>query len=141
MNAPKIGILLCGTALFVAPLTGCSQQKQKSPTAECRQYQTLSTGDTMYACSPDGKWVVDKAAMKAVADDDEAKKNLYWALRTRVLTDKEMEQVRQEGVDLLIHNGETFNDVEKEKELNDALVTQFRIRAIAAQTKTSQPSH
>lgn len=53
-----------------------------------------------------------------------------WALRSRVLTEQEMARVADYGDSLNIEPWVSYNAAEKAKELNDALLQQFRLRAV-----------
>lgn len=65
------------------------------------------------------------------------REDLYWALRTRVLTDKEMEEVRANDYLIVIkmryngcgsYNSFTYRDEEARREFNEALMMQMKIR-------------
>jgi hypothetical protein len=103
----------------------------------CSDSGAMSTGDFQYKAIDAGngrcKWVVDEDAMKVLYKIQQDKKDLYWALRTRPLTDAEMVEVEQEGIMLITPTGVPYNEAEKERELNDALLQQYKIRAIANQ--------
>lgn len=65
------------------------------------------------------------------------KDELYWALRTRVLTSGEMEEVRQHDYSLLTKQWQSYSQSEVQKTFNDALLQQFMIR-LAAEKATAQ---
>lgn len=52
--------------------------------------------------------------------------DLYWALRSRVLTDQEMQQVEEYDYRLTIGDN-PYNELEKRREFNDALLAQFKL--------------
>ncbi len=68
--------------------------------------------------------------------EDTHRKDLYWSLRTRVLTEQEMDEVRKYGIDLLKHPApvegvwmrQELTDTEFRQEFNAALQLQFYIR-------------
>lgn len=82
---------------------------------------------------PNGKcqWQMNREETQRVQGEEQHRKDLYWALRSRVLTDAEMAEVAQYGADLNINDGETYNADEKARELNDALLQQYRLRLSA----------
>jgi hypothetical protein len=88
-----------------------------------------------------GHWqyVVDDEAIKAEAEDQKRRDDLLWALKTRVLTDKEMEEVRQYGDTLLVHNGQPYREEEVSRELNDLLFQQFRLRTASGMPLREDP--
>jgi len=59
------------------------------------------------------------------------KRDLAFALVSRVLTTKEMEQVKNYGIDLYTQDMVPYNDLEVTKKLNDALLQQFKLRIAA----------
>jgi hypothetical protein len=69
---------------------------------------------------------------------EKRKTDLYWALRTRVLTDEEMGEVAKHDYCLLIRSGEVYTPSEKIKEFGDALLQQFKIRHITSLTKAEE---
>jgi hypothetical protein len=81
------------------------------------------------------QWVVNTESMDRMADLDTRRRNLYWALRSRLLTDEEMAQVASWGSSLNIDSGVCYSADEKARELNDALLQQFRFRAIQQQVE------
>ncbi len=83
-------------------------------------------------------WVPDVEAsqrqLEAEAKENARKDELYLALRTRVLTVKEWEEVVALGEYLLVHfHGGTAsgNFVELERRLNEAYLQQFKLRMAA----------
>lgn len=88
-----------------------------------------------YLCTAEGKLVIDKDLVQITQKLDKKHDDLYWALRTRVLTDDEMAQVRRSGTALLMHGGETYSVSELEREFNGALLLQFQMRLVAEEHK------
>ena len=77
------------------------------------------------------QWVVNEEAEKRIRDEEAHRANLYWALRSRVLNDEEMAEVERYGSSLNIQLMVSYSPHEKEMELNNALLQQFRLREIA----------
>jgi hypothetical protein len=77
------------------------------------------------------QWVVDQKIMKLTADRERHRRDLYWALRSRILTDDEMKEVEQYGDYLNIEPMVSYSSDEKKRELNDALLQQFKLRLAA----------
>jgi hypothetical protein len=73
------------------------------------------------------QWIVDAEAKQ----EETHRSSLYWALRSRVLTDEEMAEVERYGDCLNIQNGMSYSAEAKARELNNALLQQFRLREIA----------
>ncbi len=59
------------------------------------------------------------------------KRELWWTLRTRALTDEELQRVREVGYGLCIDTRYPYNEHEKRMEFNAALAEQARIRLLA----------
>jgi hypothetical protein len=84
------------------------------------------------------QWQVDRESIKRCQEDQHRKSELFWALRSRVLTESEMKDVEDQGDRLntpMACSGMTISypgDNERRKrELNDALLAQFRLRRAA----------
>lgn len=77
-------------------------------------------------------WVIDEEAMAIFAKMEKDRADLYWALRTRPISDEDMERVRKLGLALVTQSGVSYREEDKQHELNDALLQQYRIREIAA---------
>lgn len=82
----------------------------------------------------------EKAEMREADDREERhRRELIWALRTRILTNKEMAEVMQRGEQLLVTPWTQFNkrevEWEVEREFNDLLLQQFRMRAITGEAR------
>lgn len=78
------------------------------------------------------QWVVNEEAERRQHEHNQHRKDLYWALRSRILTDEEMDEVAQYGDSLCIEPMVSYYPAEKKQELNDALLQQFRMRQKAA---------
>jgi hypothetical protein len=129
--------------VFCVLLAACStrQTQQKSTpkkvpaTAkkECDPKNSGRYGDGygFYKCSAEGKWVIDKEEMEFWAKYEGRKHELVWALRSRVLTVKEMEEVQQYGTSLLTHNMQSYFQADVEKSFDELLAQQFRLQVIA----------
>lgn len=72
-------------------------------------------------------------SMKLEAEMVKHHDELIWALRTRVLTQEEMEEVVRHKEDLYIRTGVSYNREEIRRRFNDDLFQQFRLRTIAGQ--------
>lgn len=99
----------------------------------CDSGSGTSDGSHQYRCEK-GQWVEDVEAEDYLANMEHHKDDLVWALRTRVLNPKELDEVRAYGSDLLLHPGQTFYRQDIEKEFNDLMLTQFKIH-LAAEEK------
>lgn len=77
------------------------------------------------------QWVVDEDSARLMAEEEAHRRGLYWALRSRVLTEDEMKEVDRYGDSLNIEMMVSYNEGEKKRELNDALLQQFRLRRAA----------
>lgn len=75
------------------------------------------------------RWVVNEVLLAARDARETDRRNLFWALRSRVLTEDEMKRVDQYGSSLNIDLGVSFYRLEKSRELNEALLQQARLRA------------
>lgn len=56
------------------------------------------------------------------------KSDLYWALRTRVLTEDEMNRVRGLGYLITVRDGQPFYQDQKINEFNQALMNQYQMQ-------------
>jgi hypothetical protein len=59
------------------------------------------------------------------------RRDLLWALQSRVLTDAEMAMVETLRLNLVIQSDVPYMEADKQRELNEALLQQYRLRAIA----------
>lgn len=74
------------------------------------------------------QWVENIAANEAIANYNNRKRYLMQALQSRILTDAEMNEVNSHGRDLNIYNMEPYQEEQKQRELNEALLQQHRLR-------------
>lgn len=74
------------------------------------------------------QWVEDITANEAIASYNNRKRYLMQALQSRILTDAEMNEVNSHGRDLNIYNMEPYQEEQKQRELNEALLQQHRLR-------------
>lgn len=81
------------------------------------------------------QWTIDQEAMESKARSAQARRDLYWALRTRVLTADEMSRVQQMGLWLVTEENTPYYEANKQREFNEALLQQFKLR-IAAEKPT-----
>lgn len=77
------------------------------------------------------QWVIDEAGVQFKRDEENRRRDLWWALRSRVLNDEEMEQVRSYGEHLNVREMVSYNATEKALELNDALHKQALLQLAA----------
>jgi hypothetical protein len=130
--------LLCGAA--APPVAEQPSIERSSDSAEFVEFDcpdgqnvgSMSDGSVQYKEEKTApgrcKWVVDEEAMKRAAELELHRRELWWALRSRPLTDDEMAEVKQIGIYLTVGDGESFKEEEKMRELNDALLQQYRLR-------------
>jgi hypothetical protein len=137
MNRRSVAILLAS-----AMILGAQSKKPTHPKRECEPTiaggllsSALSDGYRQYKCSDEGKWVVDEDAMRSLEAEAQSKRDLYWALRSRVLTTAEMKRVERYGIYLVLSPMQAFKEDEKQRELNDALLQQFRLRVARDEAK------
>lgn len=112
-------LLLCSVAVGQQAVPAQSS-KQKSLTVT-----------PAYRCNGCLRAFDDKYFAKVAAH----KKKLYWALRTRVLTDKEMAEVESFDYWLLVDGWRPYDEAVKIAEFNQALLQQYKIRDIAAKAQ------
>ena len=77
------------------------------------------------------QWVINEEAERQIAESQQKQTDLWWALRTRPLSDEEMAEVKNYGAWLNLFTNETYRQEEKTKELNDALARQWEMQAKA----------
>lgn len=85
------------------------------------------------------QWVVNEELLRLSQIRENHRRDLFWALRSRVLTDAEMTEVDGYRDSLNIEQMVSFNPAEKARELNDALLQQFKLR-LAAERSASMAS-
>lgn len=80
-----------------------------------------------------GHWqyVVDEGAVKWQRQREARRQELWTALRTRVVTDEEMREILNYGDMINTPENVPFFQPEKDRERNDAFVTQLRLRTAA----------
>jgi hypothetical protein len=141
---------MAALALLIASIAvACSKPKRMTPRSTASA-AVERPADTVSPCidAPfigpakcvDGKWVADgKAATEEWMMETKLEKHradLYFAMRSRVLTKKEMSEVVDYGESLttpLCFNG-CFSYPEQERRaFNDALLQQFKLRVAAGQ--------
>lgn len=81
------------------------------------------------------EWRVDEVSLKASHDYDAHKRQIYKALRTRVLSDAELQEALDYGDYLNVEPMVGYTEAEKSKELNDAFVTQHKLALLERQFK------
>jgi len=97
----------------------------------------IPPGDPLYGKFECG-WYEDKEASKTAKEAEDKyeahKRELIWALRTRVLTDVEMKEVEERGAWLLVPTCSGMcavpNEAELDKRFNDLLLQQVRLRLL-----------
>lgn len=135
-------VCLVVVALAIAG-AGKAQNKTKPVKPECDPNGFGEIGETdgyhqyIVSCSKEGKivQVENVAAEKDIEDTYKHYDAMYFALRSRPLTDEEMSEVERIGSALLTKPMQPFNQEDVDKRFNDAMATQYRIRAIARQKK------
>lgn len=70
--------------------------------------------------------------------DHERRRALVWALRSRVLTDDEIAEVKRLGADLLVVVGSPYFQADIERRFDDLLLQQFRLRMAAEKAVVGQ---
>ena len=63
--------------------------------------------------------------------EDKVRRDLYWALRTRVLTPTEMDEVRQIDYWLAVEPNQSFKELDKKLEFMEAPWLQFKMHLAA----------
>lgn len=97
----------------------------------CVEHSGYSDGYDSYICVS-GKWVVDLEAREGSRKEATHRHDLYWALRTRVLAEQEMEEVRNYGTTLITEPMRAYTENAVNAELNAAYLQQFTLRQVAA---------
>lgn len=72
--------------------------------------------------------------------DEERKRELIFALRSRVLTDEEMAEVASYDISLVITPNVSYMREEKDKYFNDLLLQQFKLRAALISARELTPA-
>jgi hypothetical protein len=81
------------------------------------------------------QWQVNEELERLAREREAHRRDLYWALRSRVLTEEEMTEVERYGKYVNIDPNTPYYAEEKERELNAALLQQFQLRATAEASK------
>jgi len=125
-------------AAFLMPLPGCAQIGQScDPKTMDGGFTTSSPSQAVYKCSPKGVFVIDKDATNLIASRDKHKLDIWVALQTRVLTDKEMQEALEYGELINISDGVPYFSKDKDRERLNAFETQLLIRKSAQVAKES----
>lgn len=138
-----------GVALAILAMgASCSQTKKKpdpqlpskdvTSMGACSDFDShLSAGHaglaSYWTCDKKTKlWTFDEKLTKQAADEEaeqeKKRRNLVFALRSRILTDAEMAEVASHGIYLFVGLGQSFYELDKIKEMNESLLQQFRLR-------------
>jgi hypothetical protein len=100
------------------------------------QYQS-----NQYQKCVNGKWVDDDERyideINKIVATQKHQEDLLWALKTRVLTDAELQEVRTIGTDLIIPIFTYTIYKDKEAEFNKLLLNQFYMRLAKEQANTN----
>lgn len=125
-------VSVIGIGLWFACEVQAQESKVKAGHRDCDPTTSagMNSGGTQYKCTPQGTWAVDQTAMEYASAETKHRSELYWALRTRVLTEVELDEVRRYDYGLLVHYNDPFNPVQVNREYLDALEQQFRLRAL-----------
>jgi hypothetical protein len=85
--------------------------------------------------SANGEWEPDDERNRLIGEaakerekEAEHRRQLYWALRSRVLTLEEMREVERYDFYLVFDRGHSYKEADKRAEFNAALLQQFRLR-------------
>lgn len=81
------------------------------------------------------QWQVDKEVQQASWDHETRKRQLATDMQTRILTEEEMQEAIQHGIHLFTYNMQSYSCEEKQKEFNEAICQQYRLRAIVNKTE------
>ena len=77
------------------------------------------------------QWVVNQELLQYQRTRQSRKRKLAMDLQTRVLSEEEMQEVMRQGIYLFIENMVSYRKSDKQKEFNEAIFQQYRLRAIA----------
>lgn len=81
----------------------------------------------------DPQWQANEESKRYFHELHQKRRDLYWALRSRVLSDDEMQQVINYGDMLNIEPMQSYISSQKAEELNAALLQQHKLRLATAQ--------
>ena len=73
------------------------------------------------------EWAVDEKAMAHLRQIEQSRRDLYWALRSRVLTVKEMAQVKQYDYHIIVEPMTPYREEDVRRQFNDALLQQANL--------------
>lgn len=85
------------------------------------------------------QWVVDEKAMRWLEEREAKRRALFWALRSRVLSEEEMAEVTRQGRRLNVDLNVSYREDDKASELNAALLQQAKLRAVAQASEQGVP--
>lgn len=96
-----------------------------------------------YRCTEEGKLVIDDEAVQSQRQRHHREKKLYEALRTRVLTDKEMAEVLDIGWSITLdwmNSGISwpYKEEERRREFDEAIYQQTKLRLLHEAAKNNQ---
>lgn len=91
----------------------------------CGNLANAFWNDLCSKCNPELQ-----AWIKMRKERKELKRKLYFAMRSRVLTDEEMQMVEDFDYSLLVQENRSYRLAEVQKEFSEALLQQFKIRYI-----------
>lgn len=77
------------------------------------------------------QWAVDKESQRRSWQYEREKSELYMALRTRVVSDAEFDRAKSLGLSLVTQPMVSYRESDKQNELNEAFLQQFKLRQIA----------
>lgn len=83
------------------------------------------------------QWIEDEESNRLEAEMESKRRNLYWALQTRVLTEEEEMEAHNYGTSLNLESMVSYREEEKRRELQDAWFQQRRLQMLA-RTETAQ---
>lgn len=84
------------------------------------------------------QWVVDKASQKREWEYQARKNKLGIDLQTRVLSEYEMAEVSGHGYHLFVTPMVPYSELDKQRQFNEAMCQQHRLRAIAKGVNTNR---
>ncbi len=132
-----------GRTIVKSPAQIERQKKREEHASDCAP--EVDGGFTMnmaiYKCDETTKrWVVNEAATQKWAQDVRVMEahyaSLAFALVSRVLTDKEMQEVESLGINLYVRNMQQFFEKDLHERLNGALLQQFKLRDASRSEKS-----
>jgi hypothetical protein len=85
------------------------------------------------------EWVPNEEADRRVNERENERLNMFAALTTRVVTEKELSEILKIGWQITVRNMVSYREGDKVREFNQALATQRELRALAEPTKKLAP--